>query len=1183
MLNGMFCFVFVALFVLLPTLRSFNVDQKNGMSFDGPIEDLFGYTVQQFENDEGKWVLIGSPLDGQPEKKTGQVYKCPVGRGSGCVKTTIAEDTTIPDIREVKENMTMGTTLVANPNGDGFLACGPQYGYMCGNQQYISGVCANVSAKFQVLNSIATIKGCSKLLDIVLVLDGSNSIFPWTSITDFVVRLLQTIEIGPTMSQVGIVSYGDTVGHEFNLSTFSNRHDLLEHAKHIPQRQGLKTMTAHGIDLAREEAFTEERGARPDAKKIMVIVTDGESHDNYKLQSVIDESEADEIERFSIAVLGDYNRQNKSLDQIKSFVDEIESIASEPKEKHFFNVSDEVALLSIVDALGSRIFALEATSGVHTSSFEMEMSQAGFSAHMSKEALMLGAVGAYDWNGTVVMQQAGVGVEPPRATFHDPLEERYEGLAGYVGYDVQSAYTPGGVLYITGAPRYNHTGRVTIYRFDGENITITQTLKGEQIGSYFGSVLQTVDVDMDGYTDLLLVGAPMYMGQERDEQGQVHIFKLQDGKFVPEMVLEPERQACAKSVHESEPCGNRFGTAIAAIPDLNLDGYADVVIGSPLENDHRGSVYIYHGNENRSIKKQYVQRIAAGGDPKKDGKKFFGQSIHGIMDLNNDGIIDVTIGGLGGASLYWSRDVAELHANMTFDPAKINIQQQSCAAHPDHSVCVKIKTCFSYKVKSDKVTNPIAVIRYKLTLDALRATSRARFIDPKDLRSVQTNISTSDDTCREHTFYLLEDRIDFRDGILVSLEFGLADPDSGPVMDGNLPTFINKTIPLVDCGNENICTADLHLKATPSIQSVVIKANQEKFNVLVSVSNSKDNAYNTKVILTYSENINYVKVEPVIGDKRDLLCSPNNTRVSCAVGYPFLRTAMEKAFRIHFEVNPAHIQKDIIIHVEASSDSEESALEDNDVDIIIPVQYEANLKFTATKHMKEDHIVIKEGDTYPRVFNHTSGIGEEMKVSFVVEREADFEIPDLRLTVLFPEDSPMKNKLLYLTHVSSSPGVSCRAEERINPEGISPRKVYTPKPKKETLGQFILSCAQLTCSSFTCFLPSKANKSQVDITLRVWKPTFVVAEYSSVGLTVKGELTNLNTDLFILPDNNIAREVKVQVTKEGVGGVPLWIIILAILIGLLILALVIFTLWKCGFFRRRSMEEMEQQKEKMDD
>ena len=52
----------------------------------------------------------------------------------------------------------------------------------------------------------------------------------------------------------------------------------------------------------RSEAFTVERGARLDAKKVMVIVTDGESHDNYMLKGVIDQCEEDGIERFSIAV-----------------------------------------------------------------------------------------------------------------------------------------------------------------------------------------------------------------------------------------------------------------------------------------------------------------------------------------------------------------------------------------------------------------------------------------------------------------------------------------------------------------------------------------------------------------------------------------------------------------------------------------------------------------------------------------------------------------------------------------------------------------------------------------------------------------------------------------------------------------------------------------------------------------
>ena len=53
------------------------------------------------------------------------------------------------------------------------------------------------------------------------------------------------------------------------------------------------------------------------------------------------------------------------------------------------------------------------------------------------------------------------------------------------GYDVQSASSPNGVLYITGAPRYNHTGRVVIYHLDKNNkVVVSQILKGEQVSLF---------------------------------------------------------------------------------------------------------------------------------------------------------------------------------------------------------------------------------------------------------------------------------------------------------------------------------------------------------------------------------------------------------------------------------------------------------------------------------------------------------------------------------------------------------------------------------------------------------------------------------------------------------------------------------------------------------------------------
>lgn len=80
------------------------------------------------------------------------------------------------------------------------------------------------------------------------------------------------------------------------------------------------------------------------------------------------------------------------------------------------------------------------------------------------------------------------------------------------------------------------------------------------------------------------------------------------------MSLEPIKQTCCSSLkdnsctkeNKNEPCGARFGTAIAAVKDLNVDGFNDVVIGAPLEDDHAGAVYIHHGSD-KTIRKDYAQ------------------------------------------------------------------------------------------------------------------------------------------------------------------------------------------------------------------------------------------------------------------------------------------------------------------------------------------------------------------------------------------------------------------------------------------------------------------------------------------------------------------------------------------------------------------------------------------------
>lgn len=41
------------------------------------------------------------------------------------------------------------------------------------------------------------------------------------------------------------------------------------------------------------------------------------------------------------------------------------------------------------------------------------------------------------------------------------------------------------------------------------------------------------------------------------------------------------------------------------------------------------------------------------------------------------------------------------------------------------------------------------------------------------------------------------------------------------------------------------------------------------------------------------------------------------------------------------------------------------------------------------------------------------------------------------------------------------------------------------------------------------------------------------------------------------------------------GGAPWWIILVAVLAGILILALLVFLLWKCGFFKRATKDQYD--------
>uniref|UniRef100_A0A9J8D840 Integrin, alpha 11a n=1 Tax=Cyprinus carpio carpio TaxID=630221 RepID=A0A9J8D840_CYPCA len=629
----------------------------------GPRQTQFGYTVQQHMAGGQKWLLVGAPLETNGQHQTGDVYKCPLSRRSGGPSCT---------------KLNLGTADLC----DNSQACGPLWSYECGSSYYSTGICSRVNASFKFSRTIApAFQRCETYMDIVIVLDGSNSIYPWNEVQDFLINILRKFYIGPGQIQVGVLQYGEKVVSEFQLNDFHSVEDVVKAARKIGQRGGEETNTALGISVARSEAF--KQGGRKGAKKVMIVITDGESHDSANLQQVIEDSEKDGIIRYAIAVLGYYNRRGINPE---AFLNEIKYIASDPDDKHFFNVTDEAALNDIVDALGERIFSLEGTSKNGTA-FGLQMSQAGFSTHIVEDGILVGAVGAYDWNGAVLKETRQGKVIPPKSSYEQEFPEELKNHGAYLGYTVTSVVSArSGQLYVAGAPRFNHTGKVIIFTLKNTGeLTILDSLKGQQIGSYYGSEIAPVDLDDDGVTDNLLVAAPMFFSGGW-EKGKVYIYRVTEQ---PDFILEGSLEILDHGQNA------RFGSTLAPVPDLNGDSFNDVVIGAPLEDDNKGAIYIYHNFTSIS---SLCQRIGA--VQLAPGLQYFGRSIHGKMDMNGDGLVDLAVGSLGAAVLLWSRSVVRIHATVRFEPSKINIFNKDCRRGGKDVTCMSAIVCLNVTART---------------------------------------------------------------------------------------------------------------------------------------------------------------------------------------------------------------------------------------------------------------------------------------------------------------------------------------------------------------------------------------------------------------------------------------------------------------------------------------------------
>nr|XP_058898449.1 matrilin-2 isoform X4 [Kogia breviceps] len=184
----------------------------------------------------------------------------------------------------------------------------------------------------------------NKRADVVFIIDSSRSVntHDYAKVKEFIVDILQFLDIGPDVTRVGLLQYGSTVKNEFSLKTFKRKSEV-EHAIKRMRHLSTGTMTGLAIQYALNIAFSEAEGARPlreNVPRVIMIVTDGRPQDS--VAEVAAKARDTGILIFAIGVgQVDFNT--------------LKAIGSEPHEDHVFLVANFSQIESLTSVFQNKL------------------------------------------------------------------------------------------------------------------------------------------------------------------------------------------------------------------------------------------------------------------------------------------------------------------------------------------------------------------------------------------------------------------------------------------------------------------------------------------------------------------------------------------------------------------------------------------------------------------------------------------------------------------------------------------------------------------------------------------------------------------------------------------------------------------------------------------------------------
>ncbi|XP_050960962.1 integrin alpha-X-like, partial [Labeo rohita] len=815
MMDQNFCII-LCIFCVSQSVMAFNMDPSTWKTFTAPKSKFFGYKVIQ---KDASSLVVSDPLFQTSQNQRGLIYSCSVTEGS-CSSLNI-------NVPSEAVNMSLGLSVVQDPQSSKLAICGPTIPKKCVAAINYRGMCfIYENNEFKPPIPSPKYRDCLGQIDIAFLLDGSGSVRLENFVTmkAFVTNVIKRFT--ERDAQFAIAQYSSHCVIHYKFTELNIQDAWESKVTDIQYQYGRSTQTWTAIIQVVKDLFTLHGGARPSAKKILLVITDGQSHDWSLREKATADANAKNIRRFAIGVGSAFVHESAKQ--------ELNDIA--PDIGHVFRVTDFDALNNILQKLEENIIAIEGTQTSGDSS-RMEFAQDGFStAFTSTGSVLLSAVGAFQWKG-------GYEEYFPNGSFQTGNEHE-----SYLGYSMAVATVSGTSYAILGAPRYKHQGQVIVSEIRTSQDKVLEFPR-PQIGSYFGAEVCVVDLNNDFSTDLLLVSAPMYM--EPDREGKAFVYTFTSQFIFSGVVL----------VGMAGQRG-RFGSSLASPADLNGDGFWDVLIGAPLEEDGQGSIYIFNGGKDQ-INPTYSQRIT--GSSVRPGLQFFGISLSKFsLDQSKDRLPDIAVGSMGEVQLLRSRPIMFLNTKITYNPSKIPTSVTDCTK-PLHNI---LTVCFNMSGFKHSLTDLAANINYTIVLDAKRQKYRAYFTIKNRLHNDVMNI-TLQEACRNHAFLIEacpEDALNPLSNELTFTFEGL--PSTSRTMQNLRPVLLPEIKTTTDhnldfeinCGTDNSCVDDLRMDFNFSGSTNIEVGIMQEINVTVFVENRGENSYNTLFILSYPFGLSYRRI-----------------------------------------------------------------------------------------------------------------------------------------------------------------------------------------------------------------------------------------------------------------------------------------------------------------------------------